>query len=293
MRPHGCLPMLKSSLHGGHSGQFCDHARDSLAEMVATYHAQGFECVGLAEHMPPPADAWLYPDEVALGRSASWMQTRFAAYVREARRLAEEYAGRMRIFVGMESEWYPGCESWVRRLRADHGLDYVVGSVHHVRGVCFDYSRDTYAQAVAACGGLAALYADYFDAHLEMLHGVEPEVVGHFDLIRLYDPNYRDTLAVGEVWARVVRNLDWARDHGAVLDFNARALLKGQAEPYVCAPILNEAGRVGIKAAYGDDAHGCADVGHGWEVCAQALYQRGMALAEFAPAVLSGGDPEA
>jgi histidinol-phosphatase (PHP family) len=96
--------MKRISLHGGHSGQFCDHARDTLAEIVAAYHAAGFECVGLTEHMPPLDDAWLYPDEAELGRSAQWMQGRFAEYVAEAGRLKREYAGRMRILVGMESE---------------------------------------------------------------------------------------------------------------------------------------------------------------------------------------------
>lgn len=278
--------MLKISLHGGHSGQFCDHAQDSLAEIVASYHEQGFACIGLSEHMPPPDDAWLYPDEVALGRSAVWMQARFAAYVREARRLAGEYAGRMRIFVGMESEWYPGCGAWVARLRADYGLDYVVGSVHHVRGVCFDYSRAAYAQVVAACGGLAAMYVAYFDAQLEMMRATSPEVIGHFDLIRLHDPDYRQTLAFPDVWSRVERNLEWARDHGALLDINARALSKGQMEPYVCAPILDSVARLGMNAVYGDDAHACADVGHGWAVCVQGLARRSMAFAEeFVPSI--------
>ena len=268
--------MRKTSLHGGHSGQYCDHARDTLEDIVAAYHARGFECVGLSEHMPPFDDAGLYPDEIALGRSAGWMEARFALYVAEARRLARRFAERMRILVGMESEWYPGCAPWVATLRRHHRLDYIVGSVHHVCGACFDYSGELYEQARSQCGGLVGLYAAYFDAQCEMLDAVRPEVVGHFDLIRLHDPDYLRTHSVPEIWARVMRNLERIRDAGAVLDINARALLKGQTEPYVCAPILDAAARLGIRVAYGDDAHGVADVGCGYAVVEGMLAQRRM-----------------
>ncbi len=274
--------MRKISLHGGHSGQYCDHAQGTLSDIVAAYHAADFECVGLSEHMPPFGDAGLYPDEVGLGRSAGWMEARFALYVAEARQLEREYKGRMRILVGMESEWYPGCAQWVTTLRQYHRLDYIVGSVHHVGGACFDFSKEAYEQARSQCGGMVALYVAYFDAQLEMLEALRPEVVGHFDLIRLHDLDYLRTLSEPEVWARVMRNLEWIGQAGAVLDINARALLKGQPEPYVCAPILDAAARIGVAACYGDDAHGVADVGYGFERVEEALLARGMSEPEDA-----------
>lgn len=267
--------MTRISLHGGHSGQYCDHARDTLADIVASYHRAGFECVGLTEHMPPFNESGLYPDEVEMGRTAGWMQARFMCYVAEARHLVREYKDRMCILVGMESEWYPGCDKWVAGLRKDHSLDYVVGSVHHVQGLCFDFSPADYVRAVDHCGGLERMYASYFDAQLDMLQGIRPEVVGHFDLIRLHDSRYRETLARAEVWARVLRNLEWIRGAGAILDINARALLKGQAEPYVCAPILDVARRMGIALAYGDDAHGVEDVGYGFGQVTEFLAAQG------------------
>ena len=58
--------------------------------------------------------------------------------------------------------------------------------------------------------------------------------------------------------------------------------MKGQPEPYVCAPILDAAARIGIAACYGDDAHGVADVGYGFERVAEALLARGMSGPEDA-----------
>jgi len=120
------------------------------------------------------------------------------------------------------------------------------------------------------------MYAAYFDEQLEMMRETRPEVVGHFDLVRLHDPDYLQTLVLPEVWERVMRNLEWIRDAGAILDINARALLKGQAEPYVCVPILDAAAKLGIGVAYGDDAHGVADVGYGFEQVEEMLAARNM-----------------
>jgi histidinol-phosphatase (PHP family) len=268
--------MKKISLHGGHSGQYCDHAQDSLAEVVAAYHRAGFECVGLTEHMPPFDDAWLYPDELGLGRTAKWMQARFANYVAEARALQHAYRNRMLVLVGMESEWYPGCAQWIASLRETHGLDYVVGSVHHVGGECVDFSKQDYERIASRFGGLVPMYAAYFDAQLQMMQALKPEVVGHFDLVRLHDPDYLQTLTHADVWGRVLRNLQWMAKAGSVLDINARALLKGQPEPYVCAPILDAAAKLGVGVAYGDDAHGVTDVGYGFARVEELLAGRAM-----------------
>ncbi len=273
---------LKISVHGGHSGQFCTHARDSLAEMVAEYHRQGFACVCLTEHMPPESDAWRYADEVEAGLTARDMQERFQAYVDEARRLSGLYAGQMTVLVGMESEWYPGVQAGVARWRGD--LDVLVGSVHHVGGICFDYSPEHYAGAVARAGGLIPLYLSYLDAQWEMLVGLRPEVVGHFDLIRMHDQDYVQRIAHPQVWSRITRNLKLIGEIGAVLDVNSRALLKGQPEPYVCKPILEAASSLGIRAAFGDDAHGVDDVGRGEESVRNLLTKGG-----FAPLTITGG----
>ncbi|NLV96867.1 MAG: histidinol-phosphatase [Desulfovibrionales bacterium] len=268
--------MITMSLHGGHSGQFCDHAQDTLAEIVAAYHEQGFCCVGLSEHMPPVDDHWLYPDEMALGRNAEQMLARFADYVREARQLAQSYAQDMTILVGMETEWYPGCATWVQQLRDKFDLDYLVGSLHHVQGICFDFSSQAYAQVMEVCGGLVPLYCAYFDAQWEMLTAIHPQVVGHFDLIRIFDPHYTQTLTHSDVWPKVRRNLEYIQKYGALLDINARGLAKGAAEPYVSALILEYAATLGIAVAYGDDAHGVRDVGYGRAEVAAFLVRYGL-----------------
>ena len=249
------------SVHGGHSGQFCSHAKDTLEEVVQAYIAKGFAWVGLTDHMPPSDDAYLYPEERKLGLTAAAMLERFERYMAEARRLQAAYADQIEILVGFETEDTPGALDLARQLMAAHTPDYIVGGVHHIESIAFDYSEDEYRRAAEACGGLEGLYCAYFDRQLNVIETLKPQVVAHFDLIRIFDSAYRRQIMRPEVQNRIRRNLEAIRDFGLILDFNVAALKKGASEPYVCQPILVQARYLGLAVVPGDDSHGVAQVG--------------------------------
>jgi histidinol-phosphatase (PHP family) len=251
-------------VHGGHSGQFCHHAKDNLEAIVNAYIDAGFAWAGLTEHMPPMDDAWRYPDEAASGLSATTLQQRFAAYFDECRRLRDKYRDRIELFCAFETETYPGSTAVVRELLRATQPDYIVGSVHHVGGIGIDYDRELYAQARAQAGGLAQLYCAYFDAQYAMLLELEPAVVGHFDLIRIFDQDYHNTLRHPEVWARIERNLDCIAHHDLILDFNVRGFDK-TAEQYPSRPVLEAALARQISIVPGDDSHGVASVARNYD----------------------------
>jgi histidinol-phosphatase (PHP family) len=249
------------SIHGGHSGQFCTHGRDTLEQIVRAYIDAGFVWVGLTEHMPPASEKFLYPDELDAGLTVAAMQARFGAYMAEARRLQRKYADRIGIFVGFETEACSGALEQAIALRRRCAPDYVVGSLHHVDDRAIDYSPEMFQIVVAAAGGIEALYTRYFDQQYALIERLRPEVVGHFDLIRLFDPDYPRHLAMPAVWARIRRNLELIRRLDLILDYNLAALKKGQAEPYVSRPILELARDLGIALVPGDDAHSVDTVG--------------------------------
>ena len=249
------------SVHGGHSGQFCSHANDRLADIVAAYRSRGFAWVGITEHMSAGAESFVPAEEKAAGLDLAAMRKRFVDYFATARALQREFADSMPILVAFEAEAYSGYEAAVADLIAEHHPDYIVGSVHHVHDILIDGPLELYQQAAKRSGGLEALYCDYFDLQFEMLSKLEPQVVGHLDLIRLNDPDYPELLARPEVRARIERNLDAIAQQGAILDVNVRALAKGQPEPYPSRPILVAARERGIAVAPSDDSHGVDSVG--------------------------------
>ncbi len=72
----------------------------------------------------------------------------------------------------------------------------------------------------------------YFDQQHEMLRTLRPAVVGHFDLIGLFDPRYRQRIMQPEIFQRIIRNLELIKNLDLILDYNVRALLKGADRPH-------------------------------------------------------------
>lgn len=249
------------SIHGGHSGQFCNHAQDDLETLIKAYIRKGFAWVGVTEHMPPADDRFLYPEETAAGLGAAKMRIRFDDYFTEARRLQRVYADRLEIFIGFETEATSGSFDLARTLADEHGPDYVVGGVHHVDDIPIDYDEKTYGRAVQSAGSIDNLYCRYFDLQHDMIQRLKPAVVAHFDLIRLYDKDYRTRLAAPDIQERITRNLQLIARHDLILDFNVAALRKGAAEPYLSRKILKQALAMGISVVPADDAHGVDTVG--------------------------------
>ncbi|MFU8768622.1 MAG: histidinol-phosphatase HisJ family protein [Desulfotignum sp.] len=262
---HGTTrPMTLSgpiSLHGGHAGEFCCHAKDPLTDIIEQYIQLGFHQVGITEHIPPLHPKFLYPEEIEQGLTVDLLSERFARYFFAVRKLQADLADRIRIFAGMETEACTGYLAHVRRLVAEFSPDYLVGSVHHVADICFDYSLQTYQAAVRACGSVEDLYLAYFDRQFEMIEAVRPFVVGHFDLVRIHDPDYAARVRQPQIAAKIDRNLDLIRDLNLVMDLNLRPLARGEAEPYPTRSILEKIRSRQIPMVPGDDSHGVAQAG--------------------------------
>lgn len=248
------------SVHGGHSGEFCHHAENSLEEVILSYIDHGFAWVGITEHVPGISQELLYPDQLAAGLTPEFLLERFARYIRECRRLQKKYADRLPIYAAMEIETYSGYDTFIPRLIEEYKPDYLVGSVHFVDDLGFDYSREQYDETAAAVGGHDRMYCRYFDIQYEMIKLLKPAVVGHFDLVRIFDPDYRLRLAKPEIHSRIRRNLELIAEFGLIMDFNLRSLLKGAEEPYISAPLLQMARDLGIAVVPGDDSHGVANI---------------------------------
>jgi histidinol-phosphatase (PHP family) len=262
------------SVHGGHSGEFCNHAVDSLEEIVKTYVAKGFSWMGITEHMPPIEDRYVYPDERSAGLDAAALRERFDRYFKVCKALQAQYRDRIEILAGFETEWYAGGAEYVKDLIQQYVPDYIVGSLHHVADLELDTTLEDYSAAATALGGVEALYIRYFDEQYELIETLKPAVVGHFDLVRIFDSEYASRIDVPEVRKRVTRNLELIRDLDLILDFNLAGYDKPGGEPYPSDAILKEAIDLGIALVPGDDSHGIATVGRHWEKGIAALKAR-------------------
>lgn len=214
--------------------------------MVEEAIKKGFVRYGLSEHMPRYSQNHLYAEEVCSmtgpqltlqhGLSISDLETQFDRFVSEAKRLQEVFAGRIELFVGMETEYCD--EDYLAKslaLAKHYQLDYIVGSVHHVLGIPIDFSLELYKVAVTAVGSTEALFLAYFDMMEKMINGIRPTVIGHFDLIRMFCPQQEMTPAIMEAAHKAVRA---GVANQCLFEVNSSAIRKGLPTPYPQRDIL-------------------------------------------------------
>ncbi len=249
------------SVHGGHSKEYCLHAEDLLEDIIKKYIQEGFAWVGITEHCPPLNDDLRYPDEIKAGISKKYIEKRFKKYICQVNEFKKKYSSEIKIFLGFETESYDGYIDYTKELIKTHKPDYIVGSVHHINNICFDFSRQLYGKAIKSSGDINQMYEDYFDKQYELITSLQPAVIGHFDLIRIFDTEYIKRIEKRDIRKKIVRNLKACKKNNLILDFNTRALKKKAKEPYISRSILRKAKELGVRVAPGDDSHGIMDIG--------------------------------
>lgn len=132
-------------------------------------------------------------------------------------------------------------------LLTKHGdqIEYIVGSVHHVNSIPIDFDLPTFEESLRSvlCGEISSdetmgmFLSTYFDAQYELLSRFHPEIIGHFDLCRLYRPNlqFQD---FPSVWQKLERNIQTAIQYGALFEINAAAFRKGWQSAYPAEDVV-------------------------------------------------------
>jgi len=266
------------SLHGGHSVEYCDHATGTLRAIIETAVARGFHTYGTAEHAPRYLPEHIFPEETAMGWDVERLAQNFDAYAQESAQLANEFADRITILRGFETEVVPPdrYRELTFGLRERHGFDYIVGSVHWVEGIIIDYTQAEFDRAVAQCGGSEPFAVRYYETIREMVIALKPEVVAHLDVIRKFTvpESATDTPAIRKAAARA---LEVIRESGSILDLNSAALRKGLSAPFPAPWLLQMATRdFGIPVCFGDDSHSPDHVGMGIPEARDYLLENGV-----------------
>lgn len=267
----------RTSLHGGHSGEFCEHASATLREMLEAAAACGYETFGVSEHAPRFEERFLYDSEREKGYTINRLQQEFDAYSAECARLVEEFSDRITVLRGFEAEVVPA-QTYRERMtaiRERYAFDFMVGSVHYVHEIQIDGTLREFLTLLERCGGLEQAAVDYYDQVSEMAATLEPDVVGHLDLIRRNAPPGA-VLDSPRIQAAADRALEAVRAAGAILDLNTAGWRKNLGGPYPAPWLVERAHRMGIGFCFGDDSHSPADVGAGVEDARRYLLENGV-----------------
>ncbi len=267
----------KASLHGGHSGEYCEHAQGTLPQILDSAVAAGYQTFGVSEHAPRLEERFLYPGEVEKGWSVDRLKEDFERYAAALPPLVAEYRGRLSVLRGFEAEVVPTASyaEVMRAYRSIFDFDYMVGSVHYVDEIAIDGELDEFERALEGLSGLERLAVRYYDTVSEMVESLRPEVVGHLDLIKLHGRRF-GPLDSSAVRAAADSTLEVIRRHDCILDLNTAGYRKGLGAPYPAPWLVKRAQLLGIGFCFGDDSHSPADVGAGLEPARSYLLQNGV-----------------
>lgn len=267
--------------HHSHSGSYVAHASDTLDMITSKAISLQFDTFCLTEHMPRIEDSkFLYPEEIELDYTLNTLSEKFNAYYRHAKKIQKECwhnGHRTKFLVGMELEGInEGHIKYAVDLKSQYDLDLVVGSVHYVNEIPIDFDRKMWLDALESAGGsVRQLYLTYFQLQSQVLKAINPEVVGHFDLIRLLaredDIDATTKFPVTqvdiktqwpEVWDQIVENLEYVKSYGGLIELNSSAIRKGWDSPYPQRDIAEAViEHCDARFCLSDDSHSIAQVG--------------------------------
>jgi histidinol-phosphatase (PHP family) len=181
----------------------------------------------------------------------------FENFLREAHRLKRLYAPDITLLVGLETEVITSADlDNLQELLKKHGnhIEYLVGSVHHVNTIPIDFDLPTFEKSLdslpctetptnADASRMDTFLSAYFDAQYELFSRFHPEIIGHFDLCRLYRPSlrFRD---FPSAWLKLERNVQFAIGYGALFEVNAAALRKGWQSAYPAEDVMEVESRI-------------------------------------------------
>lgn len=223
---------------------YCD-GKTPAVEMAQRAYELGFVSLGFSSHAPQTFDPGYCIDPA-----------QEAEYKAEILALQARYAGRMRIYLGVERDYYSCCSA------AEY--DYFIASVHYFRKPdghhCpIDASPERLKAYVdAECGGDGLEMAKrYFAMLRDYVLASNAPIIGHFDLVRKNNAALR--LYDEESPAYQTMALDALRplaETKALLEVNTGAIARGYLNtPYPSPSLLKAWKEWGGEVIINSDCH--------------------------------------
>ncbi len=235
----------------------CRHAVGETWEYAEQAVIAGLDEIGFSDHCPMPG-----------GYDAAFRMT--ADQMDEYFRMVEEARHRQRslpIRFGLEADYYPGTEEYVRHLLASYPFDFVLGSVHYIGDWGFD--NPELIEGFSA-RHVESIWADYFDLLRRAAASRLFDVLAHPDLVKKF--GHRASGDLSRFYRPVLEEMQKA---GTALEVSSAGLRKAVAEIYPSLEFMRLANQAGVPITFASDAHSPGEVGHRFDALVAAAHQAG------------------
>ena len=179
---------------------------------------------------------------------------RVEEYKNQVLELKEKYKGKIKIFLGIEQDYYS---------TPANGYDYIIGSVHFVykdgEYIPVDISADEVKSYIDRLygGDVYGYCEDYFKLVKDIYRVTKCQIIGHFDLVTkfnekmpLIDINHpRYIKAVDDALSELLKS-------PAIFEINTGAISRGyRTTPYPDEPTIDKIAKSGKSFVITSDTH--------------------------------------
>lgn len=244
--------------HTAYSG----HGEGTIAEAVAQAERLGLATYAQTEHLVLPES--LDPEhEDSIPQEL--VPVYLAEIAAEQARIAQSGGG-LELVCGIEADWLPGRAAELDELCKPY--DYVIGSIHFLRGLPLDNSDNMTLWEELGVDGVWEAYLNSLEDMIRSAHAIN--CIGHSDLPKVfgYRPSFNLRDAFGDIAAL-------ASQGELIIELNTAGWRKKAAEQYPSADILKLFAQAHVNCTVGCDAHRPSDIGADVERAYALLFEAG------------------
>jgi len=257
-----------------HSHTVHSHAKDTVASMASAAYAKGLDVFGFSEHSPRP-EGYNYPNDYRDKLAAG-----FPTLVAEIMAEKERYKGRMDVLLGMEVDYIPAEEAFVRESVEAYPYEYVIGSVHFQGFWGFDSAAVDWEPLSEATR--IEMFIRYYRDQKRMAETGLFHIAGHPDLIKLFcKPSFDAWIQTPDAQHIVQETLAAFKANNMGMEVSSAAIRKGLGEPYPGPLVMRLAREMDLPVVFGSDSHATADVAFGLDDLAVYAQQFGYTRSAF------------
>lgn len=225
----------------------CGHAQGQIEDYIRAAIRLGLVDIGISDHNPA---FWLPGDDPL--PSISMAKSELEGYVEETLRLKAQYAGQIKVRLGLECDYIEGLEDEYRDILARYPFDYVIGSVHWVLNANIFHVRrwDEVTDTLPT-------FVEYYRLITRSAQSGLFDIIGHATAMTAFAPK---PIAAG-VEALQDAALDVIKEVGVAMEVNTSGFRKMTTEPFPTFRMIAAAHDMGIPLTFSSDSHRPDDVG--------------------------------
>ncbi len=232
---------MKVDLHN-HT-PLCNHATGTPREYILKAIKEGIDIYGFSDHAPMNFD-----------QKYRMSFEQMPLYEKEILDLKDEFKDKIDIRLAYEVDFLPG---YMDKRVLNAKVDYLIGSVHFLDKWGFDNPEyiGKYKNK-----DIDKIYQDYFDAIEAMANSGYFNIVGHLDLIKVFNfKPKKDIRLIAKDAIKAIKKANMA------IELNLAGLRKPVKEIYPSKELLQMCYENAINITFSSDAHKVEDISYAYD----------------------------